>query len=34
MEEESAQTVISGLSDWIIPLIPGLVEKLKEGIMF
>jgi hypothetical protein len=32
MEEESAQTVLSGLSDWIIPLIPGLVEKLKEGI--
>ena len=32
MEEESAQTVLSGLFDWIIPLVPGLEEKLKEGI--
>jgi ubiquinone/menaquinone biosynthesis C-methylase UbiE len=32
MEEESAQTVLSGLFDWIIPLVPRLEEKLKEGI--
>ena len=32
MEEESAQTVLSGLFDWIIPLVPGLEDKLKKGI--
>ena len=32
MEEESAQTVLSGLFDWIIPLVHGLEGKLKEGI--
>jgi 2-polyprenyl-3-methyl-5-hydroxy-6-metoxy-1,4-benzoquinol methylase len=32
MEEESAQTVLSGLFESIIPLVPGLEERLKKGI--
>jgi 2-polyprenyl-3-methyl-5-hydroxy-6-metoxy-1,4-benzoquinol methylase len=32
MAEESALTVVAGLLDHIIPLQPGLTERLKEGI--
>lgn len=32
MAEESAQTVVAGLFDFILPLVPGLEEKLKKGI--
>jgi 2-polyprenyl-3-methyl-5-hydroxy-6-metoxy-1,4-benzoquinol methylase len=32
MAEESAQTVVAGLKDLILPLVPGLVEELKRGI--
>ena len=32
MAEESAQTVIAGLIDSILPLVPGLVEDLRAGI--
>ena len=32
MAEESAQTVVAGLFDFILPLIPGLEEKLMIGI--
>lgn len=32
MAEESNQTVVSGLTDAILPLVPGLVEDLREGI--
>jgi len=32
MAEESSQTVIAGLFDHILPLVPGLVEKLRSGI--
>lgn len=32
MAEESNQTVLAGLIDGILPLIPGLVERLKKGI--
>jgi SAM-dependent methyltransferase len=32
MAEESAQTVVSGLFDFILPLIPGLEENLMRGI--
>jgi ubiquinone/menaquinone biosynthesis C-methylase UbiE len=32
MAEESAQTVVTGLFDFIIPLIPGLEENLMRGI--
>lgn len=32
MAEESSQTVISGLFDHILPLVPGLTEKLRSGI--
>lgn len=32
MEEESAQTVLSGLFEFIIPLVPGLEDRLKRGI--
>jgi SAM-dependent methyltransferase len=31
MAEESAQTVVAGLFDFILPLVPGLEEKLKKG---
>ena len=32
MEEESAQTVLSGLFEFIIPLVLGLEDRLKRGI--
>jgi SAM-dependent methyltransferase len=32
MAEESAQTVVAGIFDFILPLVPGLEEKLKKGI--
>jgi 2-polyprenyl-3-methyl-5-hydroxy-6-metoxy-1,4-benzoquinol methylase len=32
MAEESNQTVVAGLIDAILPLVPGLTEKLREGI--
>lgn len=32
MAEESQQTVVEGLRDHILPLVPGLVEKLEIGI--
>jgi 2-polyprenyl-3-methyl-5-hydroxy-6-metoxy-1,4-benzoquinol methylase len=32
MAEESAQSVLSGLLDSILPLVPGLKESLREGI--
>jgi 2-polyprenyl-3-methyl-5-hydroxy-6-metoxy-1,4-benzoquinol methylase len=32
MVEESNQTVVAGLIEAILPLAPGLVEKLREGI--
>lgn len=32
MAEESAQTVVAALEDAIIPLVPGLIEKLEAGI--
>lgn len=32
MAEESAQTVVAGLFDFILPLVPGLEEKLMKGI--
>jgi 2-polyprenyl-3-methyl-5-hydroxy-6-metoxy-1,4-benzoquinol methylase len=32
MAEESNQTVVSGLIDAILPLVPGLIEDLGEGI--
>lgn len=32
MAEESAQTVVGGLCDHILPLVPGLVDRLKHGI--
>lgn len=32
MAEESAQTVVAALEDAIIPLVPGLTERLDEGI--
>jgi 2-polyprenyl-3-methyl-5-hydroxy-6-metoxy-1,4-benzoquinol methylase len=32
MAEDSGQTVLAGLQDHILPLVPGLDEKLKEGI--
>jgi 2-polyprenyl-3-methyl-5-hydroxy-6-metoxy-1,4-benzoquinol methylase len=32
MAEESAQTVVAGLKDFILPLVPGLVEALTRGI--
>ena len=32
MAEESAQTVVAGLFDHILPLAPGLIEKLRRGI--
>lgn len=32
MAEDSDQTVAEGLSEFILPLIPGIVEKLEQGI--
>jgi 2-polyprenyl-3-methyl-5-hydroxy-6-metoxy-1,4-benzoquinol methylase len=32
MAEESNQTVVAGLLDAILPLAPGLIERLREGI--
>jgi 2-polyprenyl-3-methyl-5-hydroxy-6-metoxy-1,4-benzoquinol methylase len=32
MAEESDQTVVTGLIDSILPLVPGLIEDLREGI--
>jgi ubiquinone/menaquinone biosynthesis C-methylase UbiE len=32
MAEDSAQTVVAALSEHILPLIPGLVERLESGI--
>jgi ubiquinone/menaquinone biosynthesis C-methylase UbiE len=32
MAEESAQTVFAGLCDHILPLVPGLVDRLQQGI--
>jgi 2-polyprenyl-3-methyl-5-hydroxy-6-metoxy-1,4-benzoquinol methylase len=32
MAEESGQTVVAGLFDHILPLAPGLIEKLRHGI--
>lgn len=32
MAEDSGQTVVAGLEDAILPLIPGLIEALEQGI--
>jgi len=32
MAEDSAQTVVAALSEHILPLVPGLVERLERGI--
>jgi 2-polyprenyl-3-methyl-5-hydroxy-6-metoxy-1,4-benzoquinol methylase len=32
MAEHSGQTVVAALTDHILPLVPGLVEKLEDGI--
>jgi 2-polyprenyl-3-methyl-5-hydroxy-6-metoxy-1,4-benzoquinol methylase len=32
MAEESAQTVVAGLADHVLPLVPGLTERLSQGI--
>ena len=32
MAEESAQTTVAGLTDHILPLVPGLVARLERGI--
>jgi len=32
MAEESFQTVVTGLVDHILPLVPGLIDRLKDGI--
>jgi 2-polyprenyl-3-methyl-5-hydroxy-6-metoxy-1,4-benzoquinol methylase len=32
MAEESAQTTVAGLSEHILPLVPGLVRRLEQGI--
>lgn len=32
MAEESNQTVVGGLDDHILPLVPGLIEELERGI--
>ena len=32
MAEESGQTTLAGLEDAIVPLVPGLVERLEQGI--
>jgi len=32
MAEESAQSVVAGLDEFILPLVPGMIERLEEGI--
>jgi 2-polyprenyl-3-methyl-5-hydroxy-6-metoxy-1,4-benzoquinol methylase len=32
MAEDSGQTVVAALADHILPLVPGLIERLEEGI--
>lgn len=32
MAEDSAQTVVAALNDYILPLVPGLIERLHTGI--
>src|SRR3712207_6097187 len=32
MAEDSGQTVVAALTDHILPLVPGLIERLEEGI--
>jgi 2-polyprenyl-3-methyl-5-hydroxy-6-metoxy-1,4-benzoquinol methylase len=32
MAEESSQTVVGGLDNHILPLVPGLIKKLEQGI--
>src|SRR5215212_9961644 len=32
MAEDSGQTVVAALTDYILPLVPGLTERLQEGI--
>jgi ubiquinone/menaquinone biosynthesis C-methylase UbiE len=32
MAEDSGQTVVAALTDHILPLVPGLSERLQEGI--
>ncbi len=32
MAEDSGQTVVAGLEDYILPMIPGLTESLQQGI--
>ncbi len=32
MEEDSRQTIVAQLFDYILPLVPGLVERLQSGI--
>lgn len=32
MAEDSAQTVVSALKEHILPLVPGLIDKLEQGI--
>jgi len=32
MAEESSQSVVSGLEEHIVPLVPGLIERLESGI--
>ena len=32
MAEDSGQTVVAALTDYILPLVPGLSERLEEGI--
>ncbi len=32
MAEESAQTVVAALEDHIVPIVPGLVERLESGV--
>jgi hypothetical protein len=32
MAEESFQTVVVGLIDYILPIVPGLIDRLEDGI--
>jgi 2-polyprenyl-3-methyl-5-hydroxy-6-metoxy-1,4-benzoquinol methylase len=32
MAEDSGQTVVAALADHVLPLVPGLIERLEEGI--
>lgn len=32
MSEDSGQTVVAALTDWVLPLVPGLMEVLELGI--